>query len=90
LHRRALPFAPFILLVKSGFFRLDFALMEEIGNADSNQEFMSAINGFRQDCRDKPKMLHDDLGFRISGRRLLTVIKKTKHQAHRDRHPAQD
>ena len=88
LHRRALPFAPFFLLVRPSFFRLDLQLMEEIGLADSHNEFMSAINGFRQDCQDKRRFVHDDLGLRISGRRLLAVIKKTKQKARETRHSA--
>ena len=90
LHRRALPFAKFLMLIRPRFFRLDLEFLEEAGNAESFEELVRAINGFRQDCQTTPRFIHDDLSIRISGTRLLSVFKKTRLKAHYQRRTAPD
>src|SRR5262249_31800448 len=82
LHRRALPFAKLLMLIKPRFFALDFQLVEEAGSSVAVDEFVSSINCFREDCKVEGSFLHEDLQLRISGKRLLDVYKRTKKKAY--------
>ena len=81
LHLRALPLALLIRMVRPRFFNLDLQLLEEVGNAEGPKDFLAAINGFRQDCQTNNGFLHEDMRIRVSGKRLLSVFKKTKLKA---------
>jgi hypothetical protein len=81
LHLRALPVALILKLIRPRFFRLDIQLIEEIGEAQGAMDVMAAINGFRQDCRSNNSFQHEDMRVRISGKRLLSVFKKTRLKA---------
>jgi hypothetical protein len=90
LHRRALPFAKLLMLIRPRFFRLDLDFIEEAGNAESFEEMVRVINGFRQDCQTSRRFVHDDLSIRMSGTRLLNVFKKTRQKAHYQRRTTPD
>lgn len=78
LHLRALPAAMLFMLVRPRFFTLDFQLLDEAANAENINELVAALNGFQQDCAASRRFLHDDMRFRISGKRLISVFKKAK------------
>jgi hypothetical protein len=77
LHRRAWPFARLIRCFKPNFFKEDLWLVEEAGHARNRKDLGLAVISFHEDCRLRAGFLHDKLLFRISGRRLLSLLSKT-------------
>ncbi len=86
LHRRALPFAKPILLVKPSFFALDFALLDEVAEINDANELVQDINSFRDDCRMKYRFCHETLRLRISGRRLMALYHQVSRRRSASRH----
>jgi hypothetical protein len=75
LHRRAVPLARFIMLVSPGYFSLELAFIDEVGEAHNANETAHLIKRYRDDCRTLRNVLHERLRLRVSGRRLLALIK---------------
>jgi len=80
VHRRALPFLPIIRLLRPGFFKPDFELIEDVGSATRLHEILSVINSFRNDCEREKRFFHDQLRLRISGRRFYQVFARAREQ----------
>ena len=86
LHRRALPLAKLILLIRPSFFTLDFALLDEVAAISDTSELVQAINSFRDDCRMRYHFCHETLRLRISGRRLMAFYGRVNHRRSAHRH----
>lgn len=77
LHVRVRPFATLLAWWKPKFFRDDFMLIDESALVTTRNELYSALTGYREDCRMRSGFLHNQLRFRVSGRRLLNLFEET-------------
>jgi len=79
LHRRALPFAPFIFFLNRRYFEADFDLIANIGWLTSASHLNDELDDFRAHpwnrgfCRSRLKI-------RISGARLCRLVQTELHQ----------
>jgi hypothetical protein len=73
LHRSALPIAVLTAPFLKVLFRLDFAAIEDAGNAESYEELAMVVSEYTDRCRLEGGFLHQRLQWRISGNRLLKL-----------------
>lgn len=52
-------------------------LIDEAALVATRNELHSALNGYREDCHMRSGFLHNQLRFRISGRRLFDLFEET-------------
>ena len=72
LHRRALPFAPFVVLLHSRYFIVDYDLVSNVGALTCMSYLDEEIDDFHADTRNRG-FVRRRLKIRISGRRLCHV-----------------
>jgi hypothetical protein len=80
VHRRVLPFVALIKLLWPGFFRSDYELIEDAGHATRVNEILLVVNNYRNDCQRERRFFHDQLRWRISGRRLYMMFARIREK----------
>ena len=80
VHRRALPFVGLIKLLWPTFFKSDYELIEDAGDAIRVNENLLAVNNYRNDCQRERRFFHDQLRLRISGRLLYAVFARIREE----------
>jgi hypothetical protein len=80
VHRRALPFVGILRWIWPDFFKMDWQLIDEIGDAQNTVDMFNALLSYRHDCHREQRFLHDRLRLRISGRRVTHVINQMHGQ----------
>lgn len=72
LHRRILPLAPFVLLVRRNYFTPDFALIDNVGASQDMHEIWNHTRTYFSDPSHR-HWLRRSGGFRISAHQLIKV-----------------
>ena len=73
LHRRALPLAPFILLLNPRYFAADFNLVRRVGGLTCMSYLDEELDDFNRD-RQNHRFVRRCLKIRLSGRRICHAV----------------
>jgi hypothetical protein len=74
----SLPLAVVIHAVHRKTFAPDFEVLEDVSQATSVAEINAAANSLRHDPRVKRSFIRHDLGIRVSGKRLTSLVRRAR------------
>jgi len=75
LHRRSLPLAWLVYVLRRQYFALDFQTIRQLAVSRSPQEFRGELESFRYEYQMRGGVLRD-LRVRISGKRLISLLRE--------------
>jgi hypothetical protein len=80
LHRRSLPIAWLMRVLKPGYFELEVRTLRYLGDAQSSREFRAELDSYRSEYRKQGGFLRNAFAFRLSGRRLIELASEVGDQ----------